>query len=357
MMNDSRLSAWTWILGGILLGITGAVIAQTSPATATKGFPSTGTNRSRVVIVKDEQAIKAFVPDAGRIRSMLDTGITRHTRQPDARSAWLSLVNPGDVVGIKVYTHPGSTSGTRKEVVAAVIEGLLATGLPARQIIVWDKRLGDLQVAEYFELAERYGVRIEGSAAAGYNPETFYESPFVGTLAWGDLEFGKEGLGIGRKSFVSRLVTDEITKIISITPLLNHNMASVTGHLYSLGMGSVDNTLRFETATVRLNTAVPELYAMKALGDKVVLSIVDALICQYQGQQRSLLHYSSMLGELRISEDPVALDVLSMRELERQRRLAEIPSTPSNEELFFNAGILELGVNEPARIDIERINR
>ena len=86
--------------------------------------------------------------------------------------------------------------------------------------------------------------RVAGSAQAGYDEKTFYEAAFLGNLVWGDLEFGKKGEGIGRKSFVSKLVSREITKIINITPLLNHNLAGVSGNLYSLAIGSVDNIVR-----------------------------------------------------------------------------------------------------------------
>ncbi|HTD87763.1 MAG TPA: DUF362 domain-containing protein, partial [Candidatus Binatia bacterium] len=111
-----------------------------------------------------------------------------------------------------------------------------------------------------------------------------------------------------------------MTKIIQLTPLLNHNTAGVCGNLYSLAMGSVDNTARFEGETRQMATAVPEIYALEALGDKVVLSIVDALICQYQGEEQGLLHYSIALNELRLSKDPLALDILSLQELDWQRR-------------------------------------
>src|SRR5439155_24177080 len=133
-----------------------------------------------------------------------------------------------------------------------------------------------------------------GSAQAGYDEKIFYDTALIGNLVWGDLEFGKKGEGIGRKSFVSKLVTREITKIINITPLLNHNEASVCGNLFSLAIGSVDNTTRFEFDGARLATAVPEIYALTNLSDHVALNIVDALICQYEGGQRGLLHYSAI---------------------------------------------------------------
>src|SRR4029077_4963418 len=102
---------------------------------------------------------------------------------------------------------------------------------------------------------------------------------------------------------------------ITVTPLLNHNLAGVTGHLYSLAMGSVDNMRRFEFDSTRLATAVPEIYALPSLSDHVVLSITDALIGQYQGETMALLHYSTALNQLWVSRDAVALDVLAIQEL------------------------------------------
>jgi hypothetical protein len=102
-------------------------------------------------------------------------------------------------------------------------------------------------------------------------------------------------------------------------------------------------------------TAVPEIYALEALGDKVVLNIVDALICQYQGEEQGLLHYSIALNELRFSKDPLALDILSLQELDWQRRAARMRSPTNQLDLYQNAALLELGVNDTASIKIERV--
>ena len=105
---------------------------------------------------------------------------------------------------------------------------------------------------------------------------------------------------------------------------------------------------------------MPEIYALPPLGDRVVLNITDALICQYQGEHSGLLHYSTALNELRFSKDPVALDYLSLRELERIRSAANVPvlreySLTNQVELLQNAALLELGVSEYQRIKIERV--
>jgi uncharacterized protein (DUF362 family) len=325
------------------------------PASSASFSRERGAPRARVVVVHDPEATAAFEPRLDRIRLMVERGLTNLTGRPSLAAAWLSLVSTQDAVGIKVIAAPGPNSGTRPAVVSAIVEGLLQAGLPAGRITIWDKHRAELREAGYFDLAARYGIRVEGAVARGYDEKVFYDTPLMGSLVWGDLEFGRGGEGVGRKSFVSKLVSQDFTKIINVTPLLNHNSAGVSGNLYSLTVGSVDNTLRFEADPKRLAEAVPEIYAMSEVGDRVVLNVVDALICQYQGEQRSLLHYSATLNELRFSKDPVALDVLSLLDLDQQRQSFKTNSASRFMEIYQNASLLELGVSEPKDIGVERL--
>jgi hypothetical protein len=289
---------------------------------------------------------------------MVERGLTNLTTKPTLRAAWRSLVSTQDVVGIKIYSSPGPNSGTRPAVVAAVVEGLLAAGVPPKNIILWDRQQTDLRLAGFFDLAEHYDIRVAASTDVGFDPKVFYDTPLIGNLVWGDVEFGsKLGPGTGRKSYVTKLLTQQVTKTINITPLLNHNQAGVSGNLYSLALGSVDNIVRFESEPERLASAVPEIYALKELGDRVVLNIVDALVCQYEGGERGLLHYSVALNELRFSRDPVALDALSLDELKRQRDTARVTEMKQNLDLYSNAALLELGVNDLKHIHIDRLEQ
>jgi hypothetical protein len=311
--------------------------------------------RARVVTVQEADALDAFRPRPAVIRAMVDRGMTTLTGKATLVAAWRSLVSTQDVVGIKVFSAPGPNSGTRPDVAAAVVEGLLAAGLPPTNIIVWDRETVDLRLAGYFDLAERYGIRVAGSAQAGWDSKSYYETEVIGNLVYGDYEFGLKGDRIGRKSFVSKLVSRDMTKIISITPLLNHNDVGVSGHLFGLATGSVDNLVRFEGMPERMSRAIPEIYALESISDKVVLNITDALIAQYEGGERGLLHYSAILNQLRFSKDPVALDMLSIQELDRQRLAAEAPTVKPNLDLYDTAALLQLGVADLKRIQVEKV--
>jgi len=347
------LRFWRWLP---CLLASSPIFAQLHGATL-QVFPENGKPPGRAIIVHDPQATEAFEPRAQKIFVMVNRGLTTLTGKSKPAAAWRSLVSTQDVIGIKVYSSPGPDSGTRPAVAAAVVEGLLEAKIGPTNIIVWDKQAEDLRRAGFFDFVHRYGIRVEASLAAGWDENAFYspDEPILGRLGWSDLEFGRKGEGVGRKSFVSKLVSKGMTKIINISPLLNHYRAGVSGNLYSLTMGSVDNTFRFEVYAERLAKAVPELYALRELGDKVVLNIVDALTCQYEGEQSIRLHASVILNELRFSTDPVALDVLSLQELNRQRAAAKFPATSNRFELFSIATELELGVSDPANIQIERV--
>jgi len=295
------------------------------------------------------------------MRSMVERGLTNLTQKPAIGAAWRTLVTTQDVVGIKVYAAPGPTAGTRPAVVVGLVETLLAAGISPHRIIIWDRQRADLRAAGFVDLASRYGVRVEGSVNAGYDEEIYYSPvrPIIGQLIWGDVEFGRKGEGVGRRSYVSRLVSRDMTKIVVVTPMLNHNTIGVCGHLYSLAFGSVDNTIRFENDLYRMSDAVPEIFGLPVLNDRVVLCVTDALICQYEGEKSGLLHYSTPLNELRFSRDPVALDILSLRDLERQRVAMGIAPTrgqyyTNQVELLNNAALLELGVSDIGSIRVER---
>ena len=53
---------------------------------------------------------------------------------------------------------------------------------------------------------------------------------------------------------------------------------------------------------------------------------------------------------------PVALDVLAIEELQKQRRAASSPEPKVDRTVYENAALLELGVANPRRITTERLS-
>jgi hypothetical protein len=329
---------------------------------ADPGLLGTGEpGRPRVYIVRDAEATRALSPVADVVGRMVSKGVVAATGKPTAAEAWRSLVAPTNVVGIKVHSVPGPASGTRIPVVLAVVQGLLDAGHPASGIVIWDRRLSDLRAAGYQELATSLGVRLAGAVDSGFDPDVAYENPFLGQLVFGDLEFervpggGETNKVAGRRSHFSRLLTREIHRHIVIAPLLNHNHAGVSGMLYTMASAVTDNFIRFETHPHLLVKTVPEIFGEPLIADRVALLVVDALVGQYEGRERTFLHYSAALNELRFGTDPVALDVLSFTDLNQIRREAGVKEMTNGLPLFENARLLELGSDDLRRIDVHRV--
>ena len=347
MSRNARFHFALFVLLGCLL-----------PAGAEDFFaPRTTNSAVRVVVAQGENLFDAYQPYDDRVAAIFNRGLIRFTQTTNVVAAWRSLVATNDTVGIKVFSTPGMLTGTRPAVVTAIVRGLLAAGLPPDKVIIWDKHAGDLRNAGYFDLGQTLGVPVIGAAEAGYDTNNYYlpDSPVIGALVWGDVEFGNTNKGVGKKSFLSKLVSQRLTKIISVAPLIDENSAGTCGHFFSLGIGSVDNTRRFEESGDRLAVALPELYALPSIGDRVVLNVTDALLGQYQGGPANYLQYSTILQQLWFSRDPVALDTLALKELGRERKVVSAPELSSNFEIYTNATLLQLGISNPARIQIENV--
>lgn len=330
-------------------------VEESAEALALAAPPAEIERAAHIVIVRHPQATITFTPQRDTIRGMVERGLSALWNAPNAAAGWRSRILPDDVVGVRVHSAPGKTGGSRPAVAAALLQSLLDSGHPASRIVVWDRQLSSLRAAGYLSFREEFGIQVEGARQAGYDEGAFYESSLIGALVWGDHEFGESGEGIGRRSFVTKLLTQKITKIINLAPLLNHNRAGVCGNLVGLALAGVDNTLRFQSDPGRLAIAVPEIITLPEMGDRVILNVVDALIAQYQGETQARLQDSAVLNELRFSADPVALDVLSIAELEKQRAQKRISPLDPNRALYENADLLQLGASNPDSISVQWI--
>lgn len=324
---------------------------------ATLGLLAAGDDRRATVhVIEDIDATRAFEPVEATVRDMVQRGIQALAKTNDTRAAWRRFITPKDVVGFRLCTAPGPVTGTRPVVVRALVQSLLAAGHPPRQVVLWDKRASDIILAGYSKLADELGVRWAATEEIGWDPDHAYENATVGRLLIGDLEYARrDRADAGKRSHVSKLLTRDVTKIVLVTPLLNHNHLGLNGQLANLSLGAVDNTLRFEQEAWRLAEALPEICALDELFGKLAFGVSDALLCQYRGEDRTLLHYAVALNQLRFSTDPVALDILGIQDIERARATHPIDGEkPIKTDLYFNAALQELGVANTNLIDVAR---
>lgn len=221
--------------------------------------------KTRVIRVHDAAATRFLTPNPARVRAMLDRALPKFTGQPTPRAAWRTLVKLTDVIGLKVDAHHGPMAGTRPALVESVARSLMDAGIPARQIVIWDRSLEELKKAGYARMAKALGVRLAGARDAGYESHPHFDVTLTHPLQPGDRFFGKpEDAQLKRLSHLSKLLTRDLTCIINLHPLIAHPVTGSRGHLDALGLDSVDNTARFEKSHHHRRLAVPNLYLMAA---------------------------------------------------------------------------------------------
>src|SRR5690606_4055603 len=157
----------------------------------------------------------AGVIDRGRIsqpavRSMLARGMTTLTGDATPEDAWRRFIEPTDIVGIKVNPSGTPPTVSRTEVVREEIESLLAIGVPATNIVVYDRNSNQLEVNGY-SLLMPPGVRVlelddtwevNGERLSGYDRNVFCEMN-----CFGERE---------TRSYIGRLISTGVDKIINI---------------------------------------------------------------------------------------------------------------------------------------------
>jgi hypothetical protein len=156
----------------------------------------------------------------------------------------------------------------------------------------------------------------------------------------------------GKFSYFTKIVTQEVDKIINI-PILKNAGGSITNAMKNLAFGSVSNTGRLHAKL--WNDTCAEVCAFAPLRDKTVLNICDGLRGCFNGgpgaNPQFICNYNSML----VSTDPVAMD-RSGYDIIAEKRIAEgLQKASSPESLTFltMADTLGLGVADKNKIDLK----
>jgi hypothetical protein len=62
-----------------------------------------------------------------------------------------------------------------------------------------------------------------------------------------------------------------------------------------------------------------------------------------------------VLNQLWFGRDPVALDMLALKELDRERNAAGALELKQNTEIYTNAALLQIGVDDLSKIQVDKL--
>jgi uncharacterized protein (DUF362 family) len=299
------------------------------------------------------------------VRRMVDNLVCAVTGKPNPAASWASLVKPADRVGIKVSASGGAVSGTHPAVVDAIAAGLISAGVQPANIIVWDRNAEDLLAAGFSSKSPLYRLRWT-DPAKGYDTKAVVTAPVLGRLIWGDSKFGDRGngtvvdtLGSGEQlsstSHWAKILSTEVDKVINVPSLQDSFHTGLNGALANMALPNLDNWRRFARAPEYGDPYLAEIYADAMIREKVVLTILDALVLQYAGgpfpNPGFLVEYHSIFA----SKDPVAIDATAVRLLDENRAQSKLPSLENMTRWLESASALDLGHFQEEKIDLIRV--
>ncbi len=257
---------------------------------------------ARVVIAREGKCLKPPRGlDARLIRRMLDSAVTHLTGKNPAKAAWAGLFAAKDRVAIKVntlghHTHP--------VVAATVAECLLACGVPAENILIWDRSTAELRKAGFEIVTEGGKPRCFGTDSIRAEGTRFgYEAEVATSGAIG--------------SRFSAIVSRWATALISAAVLKDHSLAGLSGGLKNF-FGAIHNPNKYHDHNC--DPYIADAAAHRWIRGKLRLIVMDATYAQYHGGPSERADCVWPMGALLVGTDPVAVDAVALDLLETHRR-------------------------------------
>ena len=319
----------------------------------------------KVVLVKNLNSVVNDIPVEEAAYLMLTKSMLELTGQKDIRQAWKMFVSPGEKIGLKVNPVAGKMLSTSHAVVKSVVKQLTESGIDTKDIIIWDRR--DMELKDTGFTKDNYpGITIKGTemqdekgsftdkdgklyGEGNIDKEWYYWADVEGEY---DAETMPYMINGGKFSYFTKIITQEVDKIINI-PILKNAGGSITNAMKNLAYGSVSNTGRLHAKL--WNDTCAEVCAFAPLRDKVVLNITDGLRGCFNGGPGANPQFICNYNTLLVSTDPVATDRIGYDIIAEKRISEGLQKAAAPESLTFlsMATALGLGVSDKSKIDLK----
>jgi hypothetical protein len=303
------------------------------PPTATPTAPSRAdlmarwpaSPTSRVIVVRHNGVWTGDAPDPAIVREMLDAGLGALTDYGDVMAVWHTLFDPGERVLLKVncisYGGP-----TQPVVTYAVAERLQQAGLPAENLLIFDRTGHELSAAGYQVNEGGPGVQCHGAQGTGT------EASFSQATVRFFQEF------------------DAYDALINLPTPKQHGMAGISVSLKN-HYGSINRPGALHGNYC--DPGIAELNAHPLIRDKTRLVVGAALQVSPRDWNRP-----ERENALLLSFDPVALDTVGrdilVRHLQEQGQNGSFQVEGARH--LRTAQALEVGATDPDLIDLREVN-
>jgi hypothetical protein len=273
-------------------------------------------------------------PPAALLEEAAGAAVAGAVGQDGPVAAFRALFDERDVVGLKVNTLAGRRLAPSPALVKQLTGWLQEAGVPARQILVWDRSDRELRGAGFT-------LRRGGSGVRCYGTGQDYE--------WTPREWGP-----GASCF-ARVLVDELTSLINVGIVKDHDLAGVSAALKNW-YGVIHNPNKYHDDGC--HPFVAHLAAHPLIRDKQRLTVVDAIRPQCHGGPAASPRWQWEHEGIWASTDPVAVDAAAWKLIDDQRSerdLATLSEVGRAPRWLAEAAKLGLGENDPERIRVEDV--
>jgi uncharacterized protein (DUF362 family) len=332
----------------------GAAMAAAGPAQAGSGFAATPpagfvplSIPGKIVKVSKANTLQPndLWPTEEAARTMLQRAMAELTGLSDMGAAFAKFVHKDDKVAIKpngIAGKQGATMASNKELVLEIVKGVMAAGVPATSIVIYEQYPSFLAGTR---IASKKG-EMDPSFPAGITAVVHENKDATMTEI--------QVAGIGTK-FVRPFT--EATAVINVGLIKDHAICGYTGCLKNITHGSTINPHAFHEHNA--SPQIAQLYAQDVVKSRVRLHIVDGFKLIYDegpldtNKKRRVPHEA-----VYATTDPVAMDLLGWGVVEQWRKDNGLPTLKDagREPTYIHiAGELGLGVADKNRIGLRDV--
>lgn len=325
-----------WGTAGLLLNSAvvrsqGVISRPAPPPVEVHGIPSGKPSPLEIPGLFPGRVVEVFHPEAIRgnhvsqpiIGRMLDKGMRELTGEGSAAAAWQRFIDAHDVVGIKINSSGAPVCYSSPEIVREIIAALRQVGVPAHNIVVFDRYSHEIDMGGYQTLLP-VGIRVVGIESGAFDASRYDLDVYCEANFFGEWE---------TRSYIASLVSHGITKIINVPTMKDHSASGVTGCLKNLGYGCFNNVARTHQAPYTYTDPfIGYLCSTEPLRSKTVLHIMDGMREVWHGGPLTWLwEFICEAKTLFIGTDPVGVDTIELAAIEKKRSGEGAPSLWDND--------------------------
>ena len=280
-------------------------------------------------------------PKAEIAKTLLEKAMMEFTGASNLNAAVARFISKEDVVAIKVNGIAGQkgtyTMATNYEVILPVVEAVLALGVPANKVTVYEQ-------FPDFLAGTRVNVRkwqLPAGVVSGTHNNRDHKMPEIKIYQ-------------GIKTKYSRFFTDA-TAVINITMMKDHSISGYTGTMKNITHGNVNNP--HEHHANQASPQIAMLYNHPIVTSRVRLHITDAFKIMYdkgpldKDPKTRIPH-----GALYVATDPIAMDTMGVKILNDERKARNLPTLKDagrEPRYIQTGGELGLGVHDLNQIRMQ----